>query len=199
MLRGFFCDFPAPVWVGDYIDGSGLDWFLFQHGEHHRKRGRHGSLGRNWANDHRTRRGDIKFILLELLADAPNHGYNLIKEMERRYGEFRRLSPGSVYPTLQMLDEGGYLTSEQVAGKRVYTITDSGKELLAERFAQSTSNTAPGIGNVPSEFRELRNTLNDLAAVVMQVTRSANPERMNQVRELLEQVTRDIHAILAEK
>jgi DNA-binding PadR family transcriptional regulator len=199
MLRGFFCDFPAPVWVGDYIDGSGLDWFLFQHGEHHRKRGRHGSLGRNWANDHRTRRGDIKFILLELLADAPNHGYNLIKEMERRYGEFRRLSPGSVYPTLQMLDEGGYLTSEQVAGKRVYTITDAGKELLAERSAQSTSNTAPGIGNVPSEFRELRNTLNDLATVVMQVTRSANPERMNQVRELLEQVTRDIHAILAEK
>lgn len=199
MLRGFFCDFPAPVWVGDYIDGSGLDWFLFQHGEHHRKRGRHGSLGRNWANDHRTRRGDIKFILLELLADAPNHGYNLIKEMERRYGEFRRLSPGSVYPTLQMLDEGGYLTSEQVAGKRVYTITDAGKELLAERSAQSTSNTAPGIGNVPSEFRELRNTLNDLATVVMQVTRSANPERMNQVQELLEQVTRDIHAILAEK
>jgi DNA-binding PadR family transcriptional regulator len=199
MLRGFFCDFPAPVWVGDYIDGSGLDWFLFQHGEHHRKRGRHGSLGRNWANDHRTRRGDIKFILLELLADAPNHGYNLIKEMERRYGEFRRLSPGSVYPTLQMLDEGGYLTSEQVAGKRVYTITDAGKELLAERSAQSTSNTAPGIGNVPSEFRELRNTLNDLATVVMQVTRSANPERMNQVRELLEQVKRDIHAILAEK
>jgi DNA-binding PadR family transcriptional regulator len=136
---------------------------------------------------------------LELLADRPNHGYNLIKEMEQRYGEFRRLSPGSVYPTLQMLDEGGYLTSEQIGGKRVYTITDAGKELLAERSAQSTSNAAPGIGNIPSEFSELRNSLTDLAAVVMQVTRSANTERMSQVRELLEQVKREIHAILAEK
>jgi DNA-binding PadR family transcriptional regulator len=119
--------------------------------------------------------------------------------MEKRYGEFRRLSPGSVYPTLQMLDEGGYLTSEQVGGKRVYTITDAGKELLAERSPQSTSNASEGIGNVPSEFSELRNTLTDLATVVMQVTRSANTERMSQVRELLEQVKRDIHAMLAEK
>jgi DNA-binding PadR family transcriptional regulator len=191
--------FPVMAWVGDYIDNPELDWFLFQHGEHHRKHRRHGPFGRNWANDQRTRRGDIKFILLELLADQPNHGYDLIKEMERRYGEFRRLSPGSVYPTLQMLDEGGYLTSEQVGGKRVYTITDAGKELLAERSSQSTSSATSGIGNVPSEFSELRNTLTDLAAVVMQVTRSANTERMSQVRELLEQVKRDIHAMLAEK
>ncbi|MEY2832346.1 MAG: hypothetical protein RLZZ574_1604 [Cyanobacteriota bacterium] len=199
MLRNFFFGFPVSAWVGDRIDNPELDWFLFQHGEHHGKRRRHGSFGRNWANDHRTRRGDIKFILLELLADQPNHGYNLIKEMERRYGEFRRLSPGSVYPTLQMLDEGGYLTSEQVGGKRVYTITDAGKELLAERSPQNTSNVSGGIGNVPSEFSELRNTLTDLATVVMQVSRSANTERMSQVRELLEQVKRDIHAMLAEK
>jgi DNA-binding PadR family transcriptional regulator len=202
MFRNFFFGFPVSAWVGDHIDNPRLDWFLFQHGEHHGKHGkppRHGSFGRNWGNDHRTRRGDIKFILLELLADQPNHGYNLIKEMENRYGEFRRLSPGSVYPTLQMLDEGGYLTSEQVGGKRVYTITDAGKELLAERSPQNISNASHEIGNVPSEFSELRNTLNDLATVVMQVTRSANKERMSQVREMLEQVKRDIHAMLAEK
>jgi DNA-binding PadR family transcriptional regulator len=199
MSRNRFFDFPVPAWVGGYIDSSELDWFLFQHGEHHRKHGRHGPLGRNWADERRTRRGDIKFILLELLAHEPSHGYNLIKEMERRYGEFRRLSAGSVYPTLQMLEEGGYLTSEQVAGKRVYSITDAGRELLAGRSAQSTSNATPGISNVPPEFSELRNALNDLAAVVMQVARSANPERMSQVKELLEQVKRDIHAVLAEK
>jgi DNA-binding PadR family transcriptional regulator len=191
--------FPVWAWVGDRIDNPELDWFLFQHSEHHGKHRRHGSFRRNWGNEHRTRRGDIKFILLELLADRPNHGYNLIKEMEQRYGEFRRLSPGSVYPTLQMLDEGGYLTSEQVGGKRVYTITDAGKELLAERSSQSTPNGTPGVGNIPSEFSELRNSLTDLAAVVMQVTRSANTERMSQVRELLEQVKRDIYAMLAEK
>lgn len=51
----------------------------------------------------------------------------LIKELEARRGGFRRLSPGSVYPTFQMLEEAGYLTSEQVDGKRVYTITESGR------------------------------------------------------------------------
>lgn len=202
MLKNFFAS-PVSATVGDRIDNPGLDWVLFEHGEHHGehpgRHHRHGPFRRNGGNEHRTRRGDIKFILLELLADQPNHGYNLIKEMERRYGEFRRLSPGSVYPTLQMLDEGGYLTSEQVGGKRVYTITDAGKELLAERSPQITSKAFGEIGNVPSEFSELRNTLTNLATVVMQVGRSANTERMSQVRELLEQVKRDIHAMLAEK
>jgi DNA-binding PadR family transcriptional regulator len=63
----------------------------------------------------------------------------LIKELEARRGGFRRPSPGSVYPTLQMLEEGGYLTSEEVDGKRVYTITESGRQFLSDRNQQSHS------------------------------------------------------------
>ena len=92
--------------------------------------GRHGhkdSSTGGWGDEPRTRRGDIKFILLELLSERPQHGYELIKELEARRGGFRRLIPGSVYQTLQMLEEGGYVTSEEVDGKRVYTITESGR------------------------------------------------------------------------
>lgn len=207
MFRSFLFRLPVLAWVGGNLDNPGGDWFLFQHGEHHgrhhgKHHGRHRhheSFDRNWGDEYRTRRGDIKFILLELLSDRPSHGYDLIKEMESRSGGFRRLSPGSVYPTLQMLEEGGYLTSEQVSGRRVYTITDAGKELLAEHSQQSTSDSSKEICNVPPEFSQLRNTVTALSAVVMQVARSGNTAQMSQVRELLEQVKRDIHAMLTEK
>src|SRR5918997_4520615 len=80
----------------------------------------------------RMRRGDIKFHLLEILKETPRHGYEIISELEKQSGGYRP-SPGSVYPTLQMLEEGGYLTSEQIEGKKVYTITEAGRKLLKER------------------------------------------------------------------
>ena len=80
----------------------------------------------------RQRRGDIKFILLELIKEQPRHGYELIKVLEERYGGFYRPSPGTVYPTLQLLEDEGNLTSETV-GKRTYKITAAGEALLEEQ------------------------------------------------------------------
>jgi DNA-binding PadR family transcriptional regulator len=208
MFRHFRSRFGAPAWAGVNEDDSLLFRSWFAHGRHHgRDHDKHFGnemFGRGWGDEHRTRRGDIKFILLELLSEHPSHGYDLIKEMETRYGGFRRLSPGSVYPTLQLLEEGGYLKSAQEGGKRIYTITDEGRQLLAERTQQETSDTPwdtfkSFVTGKPQEFIELRNAATELAAVVMQVARSGNMERINRVRELLEQVKREIYAILAEK
>lgn len=206
MFRNFSFYLPTLAWAGSARNEPGLGHFLLLHSEH---RGRHHDKhhdkhhGRHrndeWGDEQRTRRGEIKFILLELLSDRPNHGYDLIKEMESRYGQFRRLSPGSVYPTLQMLEEGGYLTSEKQSGKNVYTITDAGKELLLERSPQNASEASRDICNVPLEFNELRNTATELTTVVTQVARSGNIARMKRVRELLEQVKRDIHGMLSEQ
>jgi DNA-binding PadR family transcriptional regulator len=204
MFRNFSFSLPTLAWTeGDRRNEPDLSRFLFQHSKHHdgRGHGRHhgGHRGHpEWADEQRTRRGDIKFILLELLSDRPNHGYELIKEMEVRYGQFRRLSPGSVYPTLQMLEEGGYLTSEKQSGKNVYTITEAGKAMLLERSQQNASD-AGDIFNVPLEFGQLRNAATELTDLVTQVARSGNTARMNRVRELLEQVKRDIHAMLSEQ
>src|SRR5688572_27921402 len=82
----------------------------------------------------RRRRGDIKFHLLEILKEGPRHGYEIISELEKRSGGYRP-SPGSVYPTLQMLEEAGFLTGEQVEGKKIYTITEEGLKLLEQRGA----------------------------------------------------------------
>jgi DNA-binding PadR family transcriptional regulator len=181
----------VPAWAGE---GLGSPLFM---SERHRS----GSLGSSWGDEPRTRRGDIKFILLELLSEHPQHGYELIKELEARRGGFRRPSPGSVYPTLQMLEEGGYLTSEETEGKRVYTITESGRQFLSDRNQQSPvqdaySNFAEGR---PSELIELRLTLSELNDAVAQIARSSNLEQAKRVRELLVQVKREIYKLLAEQ
>ncbi|QLE55106.1 PadR family transcriptional regulator [Nostoc sp. TCL26-01] len=208
MFKHFRPRFFTPAWVGVSPDERLMFNHHFQHGRH---RGRdHGRdwgdemFGRGWGEEYRTRRGDIKFLLLELLSEHPSHGYDLIKAMEVRYGGFRRLSPGSVYPTLQMLEDGGYLTSQAEGGKRIYTITDEGRKLLSGRVQQEDLDS-PGdafknfVKGKPQQLMELRNAAGELAVAVMQVARSGNVERMQRVRELLEQVKREIYTILAEK
>jgi DNA-binding PadR family transcriptional regulator len=196
VFRQFHSPFPAPAWAGE---GSNHPFFMTgRHG--HKGHGRKGSSDGGWGDEPRTRRGDIKFMLLGVLSERAQHGYELIKELESRRGGFRRLSPGSVYPTLQMLEEGGYLTSEQVDEKRVYTITESGRQFLSDRNQQSPSRNPHDRleEGKPSELMELRRTLTELNDAVTQVARSSNLGQANRVRELLAQVKREIYKLLAE-
>ena len=78
------------------------------------------------------RRGDLKYLLLHLLNDHPQHGYELIKALEDRFNGFYSPSPGIVYPTLQLLEDRGWAVSAITDGKKVYTITDAGKTALQE-------------------------------------------------------------------
>ena len=89
--------------------------------------------GPPWGGGRRARRGDVRTALISLLADNPMHGYDLIRELEQRSGGAWRPSPGSIYPTLQLLEDEGLVTSEERDGKRVYTITDAGRAELEER------------------------------------------------------------------
>jgi DNA-binding PadR family transcriptional regulator len=151
----------------------------------------------------RRRRGDIKFVLLELLAEQPRHGYDLMKELERRHGEFQRISPGSVYPTLQMLEDEGHLTSELVEGKRIYTITESGRGLLEarqQRHAGERFGPPWGAFHGPSggpELDTLHRSGRALSESAMQVARHGTPEQIRAVAALLDNTRREIYAILA--
>lgn len=200
MFKHFRSPFDAPAWAGFSPDDLFVASDRFGHGEkshdkHHHGKHHHGKH-HHGDEQHRTRRGDIKFILLELLSEQPRHGYDLIKQMEARHGGYRRLSPGSVYPTLQMLEEGGYLTGEPESGKRVYTITDAGRQLLSERSEQSANHQTI---DIPQELIELRNVSMELDAAVKQVARNGNPERISRVRELLARCKREIYTILSEE
>ena len=83
-------------------------------------------------------KGDLKYVVLDLLKDKPSHGYEIIRAMEERFMGFYTPSAGSIYPTLQLLEDMGYVKALEQDGKKVYSITEEGKSFLKQRGKQST-------------------------------------------------------------
>jgi DNA-binding PadR family transcriptional regulator len=151
--------------------------------------GREGMMG-GWRGAGRARRGDIKFLILDVLAEAPRHGYDVITALEEKSQGRYRPSAGSVYPTLTMLEEGGYITGETADGKRVFTITERGHELLKKKPADAEENA--------DESVDLRGSVMKLGAAVMQAARASDAASQLKVREILDVARREIYTILAE-
>ncbi|PYO72596.1 MAG: PadR family transcriptional regulator [Gemmatimonadetes bacterium] len=76
--------------------------------------------------------GDMKYVILKLLKDKPRHGYEVMKELEERLHGCYSPSPGTVYPTLQWLEDEGLVRATEVDGKKVYEITDAGTKFLED-------------------------------------------------------------------
>jgi DNA-binding PadR family transcriptional regulator len=76
--------------------------------------------------------GEVRLAILSLLAEGPKHGYQVMKELEERSGGLYRASAGSIYPTLQQLEDEDLIQSLQQNGKRVFTITEAGQQELAK-------------------------------------------------------------------
>jgi DNA-binding PadR family transcriptional regulator len=74
----------------------------------------------------------MKYVILRLLKDKPMHGYEVMKELEEHTHGCYKPSPGTVYPTLQWLEDEGLVGSEEVEGKKVYSITDAGIAFLED-------------------------------------------------------------------
>ena len=162
---------------------GGMRGFWFGHGKDY-------GWEAGWIQ--RMRRGDVKFAILEVLAQGPQHGYEIMHAIAERRGA--KPSPGSVYPTLQMLEDGGFVTSDQVDGKRVYTITDAGRELLANRGTEATDGDE--VDDEPSSRQRIRESAMKLGAAVMSV-RNSDDKTLDRVREILDKARKEIYAILA--
>jgi DNA-binding PadR family transcriptional regulator len=79
--------------------------------------------------------GDLRYVILKLIAEKPRHGYEIIKSIQERLGGGYAPSPGVVYPMLTMLEEMGYATVVTEGARKLYTITDEGSKSLAENKA----------------------------------------------------------------
>jgi DNA-binding PadR family transcriptional regulator len=80
--------------------------------------------------------GDLKLVILALVAEKPRHGYEIIKALEERVGGGYTPSPGVVYPTLTLIEEMGYATAQDQGGRKLYTLTPEGEAFLAANRAQ---------------------------------------------------------------
>ncbi len=149
-------------------------------------------------------RGDLKYVVLELLRDKASHGYELIRALEERFGGFYAPSPGAVYPTLQMLEDLGYVSAVQQDGKRVYTITEEGRKFLADRrstredmWVRLRSHWTP---ELREEMHDMAHELRDMARSFASKARDhwPDPERLRRIREVVSRARSEIEGILAE-
>jgi DNA-binding PadR family transcriptional regulator len=76
--------------------------------------------------------GEVKFVILRLLKEKPRHGYEVIRALEEKFGGLYTPSAGTVYPTLQLLEDEGYVRAVEEEGKKVYHVTDEGARYLEE-------------------------------------------------------------------
>jgi DNA-binding PadR family transcriptional regulator len=153
-------------------------------------------------------RGDMKFALLELLRERSMYGYEMIKALEEKAGGFYSPSPGSIYPTLQMLEERGFVTARDIEGKKVYSITDAGRALLderqggEERFAgppwmrhrgHGGHRGQPGQAGSP-EMQALRSEAMEVMRLLMIAGRMSfqNPGRLARLRAIIERTRKEL-------
>jgi DNA-binding PadR family transcriptional regulator len=168
-----------------------------EHGHGHGPWAAHEGFGPPWARGRggRMRRGDIRNALLKALVDGPAHGYEIIRRLEEKSGGLWKPSPGSVYPTLQMLEEQDLLSSYEDAGKRVYQLTDAGRaEAEGAENDQFPWEGAEGL----SGRRALRVALAQLALAVKQVQAAGDQDLVDRAAEALKEARQKLYQLLAD-
>jgi DNA-binding PadR family transcriptional regulator len=183
---------------------------MFMHGPHEEWMGHHGAFGPfgpggppmppgPWGLRGRGRgrrgRGDVRAAILALLAERPMHGYEMIQELEARTRGVWRPSPGSVYPTLQLLEDEGLITGEEGEGRRRFTLTDAGQAEVERQgqapWEQVTAGVAPAAWS-------LRDAIAQTAQAAWSVGAAGTESQQARALEILNEARRRLYAILAE-
>jgi DNA-binding PadR family transcriptional regulator len=220
--RGAWGNDWTPPWLPE--EGRGTHFFAMRGGRGPFGRGgpfgfgSGGPFGPGGEGGRFFGRGDMKFALLELLQERPMHGYEMMKALAEKSGGFYTPSPGSIYPTLQMLEEGGFVTGNEVEGKKVYTITGAGRAMLAERKRDEEGFAGPpwmrrhgrgehrehgeygerGGHSMRLEMQALRSEAMEVARLFAIAGRSSlqNPEQLTRLRGIIERTRSDLTTLI---
>ncbi len=194
MFDGFFAECGAGPWAGRR-GRSGFEAFMgeFRGGRGGRFRGRAGRM---------FEQGDLRYVILRLLEEKPRHGYDIIKELEERSGGAYSPSPGTVYPTLTLLEDQGFARAlEEEGGRKIYEITDEGRKHLAEH-SETVDDIFSRISRFVESFvdtpmMELNQAFGGLGRTTYR-TASAHVqdrERLARIKEILDRAAREIEEL----
>jgi DNA-binding PadR family transcriptional regulator len=181
------------------------------HGHHHRLRHAHEEFPRDDGRGERHGRrhghgrprlfdyGDLRLVILALIAERPRHGYELIKAIEERLGGAYAPSPGVVYPTLSMLEDLGHVAvAPAEGGRKLHSITPSGQEHLAANAGALAAlvarmDAAAGTAPPPTIVRAMENVK---TALRLRLTgRSVTPEEADALAAALDHAAAQISRI----
>ena len=145
----------------------------------------------------RGRRGNVRAAILGLLLERPMHGYEMISELESRTGGVWRPSPGSIYPTLQLLEDEGLVEVTAQDGRKSYALTEAG-----QTAAQSENDRAPWndfTADQVNEAQDFRMATFGIMQALHQVGAAGTDEQRARALEVLNETRRKLYAILAEE
>ncbi|MFJ1790632.1 PadR family transcriptional regulator [Kitasatospora griseola] len=159
--------------------------------------GGHGVRGHGGRRGGRARRGDVRASLLALLRERPMHGYEMITEIGERTGGVWRPSPGSVYPTLQLLEEEGLIKANEESGKKLFELTEQGRA-EAEQGPESPWDEA-GRRDDWEAVQEVGAALAAVDHAVRQVMMTGTEEQRAKGLAVLAETKKKLYLILAEE
>lgn len=147
-------------------------------------------------------KGDLKYVILDLIKDKSRHGYDIIRELEEQSHGLYKPSPGVIYPTLQMLEEMGYASSAEQEGKKVYSITEEGHQFLVKQrdIADSVRSQMKkrwsfrNIGRMAMVMKEYH----ALEHLLSRGFRNLDADKTQRIRDVLIQAYNNIETIIEE-
>ncbi|MGW1916609.1 PadR family transcriptional regulator [Streptomyces sp. NPDC002076] len=153
-------------------------------------RGRGGPRGR-------ARRGDVRASILALLKDRPMHGYEMIQEIAERSGGAWKPSPGSVYPTLQLLEDEGLIASESEGGKKLFALTEDGRAAADEGPDAPWEEASRGVDW--EALSEIRQAGFGLMEAFSQVWKTGSKEQREKALAVINDARKKLYLILADE
>ena len=153
--------------------------------------------GSKCCGGHRAKRGNMKPIILRMLGKQPMHGYEIISKLEEKSHGMWRPSAGSIYPNLQLLEEQDLVTSEVKDGKKVYSLTNKGKEAAEkaeEEYKAPWEEKAAGAKN----FHELKFLLFENLGILRQITMKYSEAKNDQIKKILNETKEKLEKVLDE-
>ncbi len=176
---------------GDFEQRGGFERGGFERGPG-RFGGRHGGGGAGRFFE----TGALRFVILSLIAEAPRHGYEIIKQIEERLGGAYAPSPGVVYPLLTMMEEMGQATVEVEGTRKRYAITEEGSKVLAENKAMVDAiferMKAAGAGQQADRSPQIMRAVENLRMVLRMKAATLTDEQVNRVTDILDAAAKEI-------
>ncbi len=147
----------------------------------------------------KARRGDVRAAILAVLAERPMNGYQIIQDIAERSGGVWKPSPGSIYPTLQQLEDEDLVRADDQGGRKVYHLTTQGEEYVAAHPDEvsapwDTMSAPPGDDDVNG----LRPLIGQAAAALWQILATGSADQQARAREVLNDTRRRLYGILAD-
>ncbi|MHB8191077.1 MAG: PadR family transcriptional regulator [Ferrimicrobium sp.] len=142
----------------------------------------------------RSPRGRLRGVILRSLLEQPRHGYEIIQLLSERSGGMWQPSPGSIYPTLSLLEDAGLVTAAVDGGRKTYTLTETGR-LEAERVPVGFASPREGADGITPLAQAATTTMQTTRQVMM----TGTPAQQEEATKVLLAARRSLHRILAEE